>query len=445
LTSLAAESGSRLGEQRRDGNLYAMTVPQTVPPTAPPTQPPAAKAHIASTPRYVSGKSAQAAMAEHGITEAIKMASNECPFPPLPGVIEAVTAAVAGSNRYGEHPAYELAAAFAARVGVAAERVAVGAGSVALLEQIALAYTGVGDEVVYPWPSFIAYPQFTQLVGATAITPGLTREGVDVDAVLSAITRRTRLVLIANPNNPTSTALRTEELRRLVDGVPTTCLVVIDEAYREFVTGADVPDALALFGDRANVAILRTMSKAQGLAGLRVGFMIAHPEVVHAVDACLIPFNVSSAAQAAAFAAFEQDAEIARRCALIAEWRDEGAQQLRRRGLSVPHSQGNFWWLPAGAASLQLGEALERLGIVARPSPVGVRVTVGLPHENALFLQALDSAIADDPRLTASWTLASGAQARRIADEIESIVGTNPTTEAEAKAADRSIANLAQG
>ena len=384
-------------------------------------------------------------MAEYGITEAIKMASNECPFPPLPGVIEAVTAAVADSNRYGEHPAYELAAAFAGRVGVSAERVAVGAGSVALLEQLALAYTGPGDEVVYPWPSFIAYPQFTQLVGATAVTPQLLREAIDVDAVLAAITPRTRLVLIANPNNPTSTALRTEELNRLVEGVPATCLVVIDEAYREFVTGADVPDALQLFGDRPNVAILRTMSKAQGLAGLRVGFMIAHPDVVHAVDACLIPFNVNSAAQAGAFAAFEQDEEIARRCALIAQWRDDGAQKLRRRGLGVPHSQGNFWWLPAGDASMRLGAALEQRGIVARPSPVGVRVTVGLPHENELFLAALDAALQEDPSLSASWTLATGPAAISAADKIDELTTTAHRTVDAAKNADRRTAQVAGG
>ena len=405
--------------------------------------PPAPKPHIAAIPRYVSGKSAEAAMAEYGIAEAIKMASNECPFPPLPGVIQAITAAVADSNRYGEHPAYELAAAFAARVGVSAEQVAVGAGSVALLEQIALAYAGPGDEVVYPWPSFIAYPQFTQLVGATAITPRLRCEAIDVQEVLAAITPRTRLVLIANPNNPTSTALRTDELQRLVEGVPHTCLVVIDEAYREFVTGADVPDALELLGDRPNVAILRTMSKAQGLAALRVGFMIAHPDVVHAVDACLIPFNVNSAAQAAAFAAFEQDEEIASRCRLIATWRDEGAQNLRRRGLGVPHSQGNFWWLAAGDASMRLGAALEQRGIVARPSPVGVRVTVGLPHENNLFLAALDASLQNDPSLSADWSLATGPDVIAAAEEIDELASAAHLTVEAARAADRRTAQLA--
>jgi histidinol-phosphate aminotransferase len=380
---------------------------------------PAPLPHIAFVPRYVSGKSAEASMAEYGITTSIKMASNECPFGPLPGVLEAVTEAVKGTNRYDEHPAFALAAAFAERVGVSADRVAVGAGSVALLEQVTLAYAGRGDEVVYPWPSFIAYPQFTHLVGATAITPTLTRHGVDVDAMLEAITDRTRLVLIANPNNPTSTALRAAELRRLVDGVPESCLIVIDEAYREFVTGVDIPDAIEMFGDRPNVAVLRTMSKAQGLAGLRVGFMVAHPTVISAVDACLIPFNVNLAAQAAAFAAFEQDDEIARRCLTITAERDSGAQLLRRMGLGVPASEGNFWWLPAGAESIRLGVELERRGIVARPMPSGVRVTVGFPEENTQFLAALASAINDDPTLTAGWELPTGDLARHTADELD--------------------------
>jgi histidinol-phosphate aminotransferase len=382
---------------------------------------PAPLPHIAAIPRYVSGKTAEASMAEFGITTSIKMASNECPFGPLPGVVEAVTKAVMGTNRYDEHPAFELAAAFGKRVGVSGDRVAVGAGSVALLEQITLAYAGPGDEVVYPWPSFIAYPQFTQLVGAIAVTPPLTRHAVDVDAVLAAITDKTRLVLIANPNNPTSTALRTAELRRLVEGVPARCLVVIDEAYREFVSGADVPDAIELFKDRPNVAILRTMSKAQGLAGLRVGFMVAHPTVVAAVDACLIPFNVNLAAQAAAFAAFEQDAVIAERCAVINHERDTVAQQIRRMGLGVPHSQGNFWWLPAGAEFARLGVELERRGIVARPMPGGVRVTVGFPEENVAFLAAFNDAVSTDPSLTAAWGLPTGDVARHTADELDRI------------------------
>src|SRR6266508_1462789 len=259
---------------------------------------------LAELPRYQPGRTSEAAMAEHGLVSAIKLASNESPFEPLPGVTDAVAAALVGINRYADHTASAVARRFAERVGVARDRVAVGPGSVGLLEQIALAYVEPGDQVVYPWPSFIAYPQFTRLVNGAEHTTPLVRNAFDVDALVAAIDERTRLVLIANPNNPTSTALRRADLRRLVDAVPGNCLIVIDEAYHEFVTGADVPDAIPEFAGRPNVAVLRTLSKAYGLAGLRIGFMVADPAVVDAVNACAIPFAANAAVQAAALAAF---------------------------------------------------------------------------------------------------------------------------------------------
>ena len=274
---------------------------------------------------------------------------------------------------------------------------AVGPGSVGLLEQLALAYVDRGDEVVYPWPSFIAYPQFTRLAGGAESTVPLRRQAFDVDAVVAAITERTRVVLIANPNNPTSTALRTAELQRIVDAAPPDCLVVVDEAYHEFVTGADVPDAVELFGDRPNVAVLRTLSKAYGLAGLRVGFLVADPAVVDAVNACAIPFAVNAAAQAAALVALDQPTEVARRCAVVTAERRRVAQALRRRGLGVPASEANFWWLPAGDAAPALGVALERRGVVTRPLDGGVRVTIGAADDNDRFLDALDDAVAERP------------------------------------------------
>ena len=183
-------------------------------------------------------------MAEHGLASAIKLASNESPFGPLPGVVDAVAAALSDVNRYPDHTAEELRDRFADHVGVEpATASPAGPGSVGLLEQLALAYVDHGDEVVYPWPSFIAYPQFTRLVGGAEATVPLRRQAFDVEAIVAAISERTRVVLIANPNNPTSTALRTADLTRIVDAAPADCLVVIDEAYHEFVTGADVPDA----------------------------------------------------------------------------------------------------------------------------------------------------------------------------------------------------------
>ncbi len=326
-------------------------------------------------------------MAEHGLASAIKLASNETPYGPLPGVAEAVAAAVRDVNRYPDHTAESLRIRFAGHVGVEPERVAAGPGSVGLLEQLALAYVDHGDEVVYPWPSFIAYPQFTRLAGGSESTVPLRRQAFDAEAVVAAVSERTRVVLIANPNNPTSTALRTADLTRIVDSAPADCLVVIDEAYREFVTGADVPDAIELFGDRPNVAVLRTLSKAYGLAGLRVGFLVADPAVVDAVNACAIPFGVNAAAQAAGLAALDEHAEVARRCAELIAERTRVAQALRRRGLGVPASEANFWWLPAGDASAELGR---RPGAARRRRPgrsdVGVRVTVGQPEDNDRFL-----------------------------------------------------------
>ena len=358
-------------------------------------------------------------MAEHGLASAIKLASNETPYGPLPGVAEAVAAAVRDVNRYPDHTAESLRIRFAGHVGVEPERVAVGPGSVGMLEQLALAFVDHGDEVVYPWPSFIAYPQFTRLAGGSESTVPLRRQAFDAEAVVAAVSERTRVVLIANPNNPTSTALRTADLTRIVDSAPADCLVVIDEAYREFVTGADVPDAIELFGDRPNVAVLRTLSKAYGLAGLRVGFLVADPAVVDAVNACAIPFGVNVAAQAAGLAALEEHAEVARRCAELIAERTRVAQALRRRGLGVPASEANFWWLPAGDASGEFGLALERRGVVTRPLGVGVRVTVGQPEDNDRFLAALDDAVVAEPALTADWGTATGANAVAAADWLD--------------------------
>ncbi len=382
-------------------------------------KPPVPVARLGELPRYQPGRSSAAAMAEHGLTSAIKLASNESPFGPLPGVPEAVAAAMRDVNRYPDHTTEELRERFADHVGVPRDRIACGPGSVGLLEQLALAYVDRDDEVVYPWPSFIAYPQFTRLAGGKESTVPLTRQAFDAEAVVAAMSERTRVVLIANPNNPTSTALRTSDLTRIVDAAPADCLVVIDEAYHEFVTGADVPNAIELFGDRPNVAVLRTLSKAYGLAGLRVGFLVADPAVVEAVDACAIPFGVNAAAQAAALAALDQHAEVARRCAVITAERNRVAQTLRRRGLGVPASEANFWWLPAGDTAGELAFAWERRGVVTRPLGVGIRVTVGSPDENDRFLDALDSAVADEPAVVAGWGTATGANAVAAADWLD--------------------------
>jgi len=372
---------------------------------------------LADLPRYQPGRSSADAIAEHGLDSAIKLASNESPFGPLPGVAEAVGAAMGTVNRYPDHTAAAVAERFADRVGVPRVRVAVGPGSVGLLEQLAVAFVEPGDTVVYPWPSFIAYPQFTRLVGGVERSTPLLRNAFDVDVLVGAIDEDTRLVLVANPNNPTSTALRTDDLTRVVDAAPDGCLVVIDEAYREFVTGADVPDAIDRFGERQNVAVLRTLSKAYGLAGLRIGFLVADPSVVDAVNACAIPFGVNAAAQVAALAVFEQDDEVTRRCRVVTDERSRVAQVLRRNGFGIPDTQANFWWLPAGRQAPGLARALERRGVVTRPLAGGIRVTVGGFGDNDRFLAALADAASEsgDVDVRVDWQGATGPSARQAA------------------------------
>ena len=360
-------------------------------------------------------------MAEHGISEAVKLASNEVPFGPLPGVAEAVAAAMADTARYADHDADGLAAAYAETVGVTRAQVAVGPGSVGLLQQLTLAYAGPDDEVLYPWPSFIAYPQFSGVVAAHRVVVPLQRFSIDVDAVLAAITPSTRMIFIANPNNPISGALRAADLRRLVEGAPSECLVVIDEAYREFVTGADVPDALPLLDEHPNVVVLRTLSKAFGMAGMRVGFLIGDPSIVGAVYATMIPFAVNGPAQAAAMVALQQGDEMRRRCAVIVAERRRGGQLLRRSGLGIPASQGNFWWLPVGGDAAAVALELERRGVVVRPFPTGIRVTVGAPAENDAFFSALSTVRAEHAELFAGWGLPTGSRAVHIADLLDTL------------------------
>jgi histidinol-phosphate aminotransferase len=338
------------------------------------------------------------AMHEHGIARAVKLASNELAFGPLPAVAKAIDHALGRVNRYPDHGAVALRQALAERLGVAPDRVAVGSGSVGLLQQLCLAYVEPGDEVAFGWPSFEAYPIDAQLVGATEVRMPLRRQTISASGLAARLTERTRLVLVANPNNPTGTAVRAAELAALADALPARCLLVVDEAYREFVTGADVPDALSLLGHRPNVAVLRTFSKAHGLAGLRVGYLVGAPEVVAAVDKVLIPFSVSGVGQAAAMESLAAEAELAERVAVVVGERARVAGAVRRLGYPVPDPQANFVWLPVGEASVGLALALERAGVVTRPfAGAGVRVTIGTPEENDAFLAALGAGPCSTP------------------------------------------------
>ncbi|GAA0815149.1 histidinol-phosphate transaminase [Spirilliplanes yamanashiensis] len=354
------------------------------------------RADLDQLPAYVPGRSPADLARELGMAEAVKLASNEVPYGPLPGVVEAVTAAVAQSHRYPDMATTALRAKLAARYGVDPERIATGCGSVALAEHVVRATCLPGDEMLYAWRSFEAYPIIAATAGATSVrVPNTPAHAHDLDAMAAAVTDRTRVVVVCNPNNPTGTSVRRAELDAFVDRVPENVLVVIDEAYREFVTDPDVPDAIDTYADRPNVAVLRTLSKAWGLAGLRVGFLVASPEVAGAVRKVVTPFSTSMTAQAAALAALDQEAEVHRRCALVVAERDRVTEALRKLLPDVPDSQSNFVWLPLGDGAAAFGAACERRGVIVRPfQGDGVRVTIGTPAENDLFLAAAETAVA---------------------------------------------------
>ncbi len=353
------------------------------------------RADLDALPSYVPGRSPADLARDLGVAEAVKLASNEVPYGPLPGVVEAVTAAVAQSHRYPDMGVVALREKLADHYGVAVDRIATGCGSVALCEHVMRATCLPGDEVVYPWRSFEAYPIIAATTGATSVrVPNLPGHGHDLDAMADAVTDQTRMVVVCNPNNPTGTSVRRADLDRFVSNVPEDVLVVLDEAYREFVTDDDVPDGIVEYADRPNVAVLRTLSKAWGLAGLRIGFLVAHPSVAAAVRKVVTPFSTSMAAQAAALAALDQKDEVRRRCALVVGERDRVTEALRKFVPEVPTSQANFVWLPLGDRAAAFGAACEARGIIVRPfQPDGVRVTIGTPDENDALLAAAESAL----------------------------------------------------
>jgi histidinol-phosphate aminotransferase len=352
------------------------------------------RADLDALPNYVPGRSPADLARELGLPEAIKLASNEVPYGPLPGVVEAVAEATASAHRYPDMGVVALRDALADRYGVDANRIATGCGSVALCEHLVRATCLPGDEVVYSWRSFEAYPIIAATSGATSVrVPNDAGHGHDLAAMAAAVTDRTRLVLVCNPNNPTGTALRRAELDRFLAAVPDDVLVVLDEAYREFVTDSDVPDGLAAYGDRPNVVVLRTLSKAWGLAGLRIGFLVGHPEVAAAVRKVVTPFSTSAVAQAGALAALTQAEEVRRRCTLVIAERDRLTEAVRKLVPDVPESQANFVWLPLGDRAVPFAAACEARGVIVRPfAGDGVRVTVGTPAENDAFLSAAELA-----------------------------------------------------
>lgn len=366
--------------------------------TASMTPAPTPLAKLETLPLYKPGKPAEATMAEHGLEYAAKLSSNENPFGPFPSIIAAIERAARDINRYPDTNATALRLAIAAKIDRPVERVTIGAASSGVLLMTINAFAGPGDEVIYGWRSFEAYPIFTQQMGATGVGVALKGFDLDLDAIADRVGPATKVVLIANPNNPTGTAITEAQMTRFLDRVPTRVLVVLDEAYREFVRPGTAVDGVEAYSDRANVLVSRTLSKAYGLAGLRVGYAAAHPDVIVALDKVAAPFSVSSVAQAAAVAALAIGSELDDRLALLRRERDRVLEGVRRFGLDAPESQANLVWLASGSQTQALFGVLERHGVVARPfGDEGVRVSVGSVRDNDLFLGALATAVRELP------------------------------------------------
>ena len=345
---------------------------------------PSIRPAIANIPAYVPGKPP----APREGVQTYKLSSNENPHPPLAAVLQAAGEAAAAMNRYPDMGCTALYAALSERLGVPAEHLAAGTGSVAVLYHLLQAFCESGDEVVYAWRSFEAYPIAVAVTGAKSVQVPLTADARhDLDAMLAAITDRTTVVVVCTPNNPTGPAVEHAELAAFVERVPPHVVVVVDEAYREFVRTDDPVDGIALYRGRENVVVMRTFAKAYGLAGLRVGYAVAPAPIAAAVRACSLPFGVSTVAQAAAVAALEhEDDLLARVDSLVAE-RSRVVDALREQGWRLPDAQGNFVWLALGDRATEFAAAAEEAGIMVRPFPGdGVRVSIGEPSGNDVML-----------------------------------------------------------
>lgn len=340
---------------------------------------------LSSLPAYVPGRS---------VPGAVKLASNESPTGPLPHVLERIAEVAADVNRYPDNASTELTAALAARHDVDPAQVAVGCGSVSLCQQLVNITAGAGDEVVFAWRSFEAYPIVVAVGGATGVPVPLTPDHChDLPAMAAAVTPATRLVFVCNPNNPTGTTVDRDAIEAFLAAVPDDLLVVLDEAYHEYVTDPEVPDGIDLLAAHPNLVVLRTFSKAYGLAGMRVGYAVAaDPAIATALRQVQTPFAVTTLAQQAALASLEPRAteQLRDRVATAVVERDRVRDALLAAGHDVPPSQGNFVWVPWGEDTTAVAAELEAQKVVVRGfAGSGARVTVSTPEDDDAFLAAL--------------------------------------------------------
>jgi histidinol-phosphate aminotransferase len=336
--------------------------------------------------------------------DAFKLSSNENPFEPIPAVLAAIAAS--SVNRYPDGAATALRVKLAERWNLKPDNVHVAAGSASILSQLITAAAGAGDEVVYSWRSFEAYPGFVLVAGATSVTVPNTELGRhDLDAMAAAVTDRTRVVIVCSPNNPTGAIVTTAEFTAFMAKVPPTVLVLLDEAYAEFVTDPSAVTGPPLLAEYPNLVVLRTFSKAYGLAGLRVGYALGADYLLDAARASAIPLSVTEPAQRAAVASLEHEAELLERVASLSSLRDEIWRALLDQGWTSPQPHGNFIWLPTGEHTAWAAEVFSDHGIVVRAlPPEGLRISIGEHESVEKLLRAAAEVVAElrtaDPSAT---------------------------------------------
>jgi histidinol-phosphate aminotransferase len=339
------------------------------------------RAIIDSIPGYKQGKPAPKTQGQRSF----KISSNENPFEPLPSVVKAIEQQALGTiNRYPDMRGWELVERLAALDGVEPENVVLGCGSSEVITQLVSLVAGPGDEVIYPWRSFEAYPIIVAGAGASSVqVPNLPDGSHDIDGIIGALSEHTRLVILNNPNNPTATSLSDADARRVMEAVPSDVLVLFDEAYFQFNTEPNTNTALNLFREYPNVVVAHTFSKAYGLAGLRVGYGVAPAEVIDGMRKVSLPFAVSDVAQRAAKASLDVSVELEERVQAIIGERDRVVAALRSQGWDFAEPYANFFWLALGERTDEAAAVFTQAGLSVRVfSGEGIRITIGEPEAN---------------------------------------------------------------
>src|SRR5437879_6662290 len=361
-----------------------------------------ANEHILGIAPYEPGKPIEELERELMIHNPIKLASNENPLPPSDRVQKAIIAALSSLDRYPDGSGYYLRQALAKKHGVMPDQVVLGNGSNELIELLVRTFLRPGDEAVVPHPSFVVYPMIVQAAGGVRVMVMLKDFRLDLEAMARAITPMTKIVFVANPNNPTATIVTKDEVEHFMVRVPERTIVVFDEAYIEFAMGSDFPDMIAAVKQGRKVVVLRTFSKAASLAGLRVGYGVADPDAISLMNRIRQPFNVNSLAQAAALAALEDENHVLECVRMIEAGRHYLYEEFKRLGIRYVPSRANFILVDVGRSASDIYQRLLKEGVIVRPmTPFGMetalRLTVGTPEENRRLVKALETVLGKAP------------------------------------------------